>query len=64
MPGVADSTIKSSEIDEHPGFVIILMNIWCYGLLALWTLVGILLFPFAFVLSLLLLRWSPPVPSA
>lgn len=40
------------------GPLVVLMNLWCYSLLLLWTLVGILLFPFAFGLCLLFLRWS------
>ena len=38
--------------------VLVLMNVWCYGMLVLWTLFGLLIFPLAFVLSLLVLRWS------
>jgi len=37
---------------------ILLMNLWCYALLALWTLLGVCLFPFAFGLCLLVFRWS------
>lgn len=39
--------------------MLLLMNLWCYGLLLLWTLFGILTFPVAFGFGLLLLRWSP-----
>lgn len=34
------------------------MNLWCYGMMFLWTLLGILIFPFAFGICLLFLRWS------
>jgi len=34
-----------------------LMNLWCYSLLLLWTLLGVLTFPVTFSLCLLLLRW-------
>ncbi len=38
--------------------VLVLMNIWCYSMLSLWTLLGVLVFPFAFGLCLLFSRWS------
>ncbi|MDT8443961.1 MAG: 1-acyl-sn-glycerol-3-phosphate acyltransferase [Desulfuromonadales bacterium] len=38
--------------------MLVLMNLWCYGLLLLWTLFGILVFPFAFAVGWLFLRWS------
>lgn len=38
--------------------MLVLMNLWCYGLLLLWTLLGILVFPFAFAVGLLFLRCS------
>ncbi len=34
-----------------------LMNLWCYSLLLVWTLLGILVFPIAFSLGLISLRW-------
>ena len=37
--------------------MLVLMNLWCYSLLLLWTLLGILTFPVTFILCLLLLRW-------
>lgn len=49
----------TTEIGRHPGPVVLLMNLWCYSWLLLWTLVGILLFPVAFCLCSLVLRWSP-----
>ncbi len=33
------------------------MNLWCYTLLFLWTLCGILCFPLVFALGRLILRW-------
>jgi 1-acyl-sn-glycerol-3-phosphate acyltransferase len=36
--------------------MLLLMNLWCYGMLLLWTLFGILTFPLVFGLSLLFLR--------
>lgn len=44
-------------MDSDIGFTQLLMNLWCYGSLFCLTLFGILLFPFALGLSLLLLRW-------
>ena len=38
--------------------VLVLMNVWCYGMLVLWTVFGVLVFPLAFVISLLVLRWT------
>ena len=38
--------------------IIILMNLWAYPILILWTLFGILVFPLLFVLGRLFLRWS------
>jgi len=38
--------------------LLVLMNLWCYSLLLLWTLVGILVFPFAFAVCLLFTRRS------
>jgi len=37
---------------------LVLMNLWCYSLLLLWTLCGMLVFPFAFALCLLFTRRS------
>lgn len=57
MQGVTDCR-KTAESDIGVVPMIVLMNLWCYGLLLLWTLFGILVFPFAFGLCLLFLRWS------
>ena len=46
---VSESTVSIAAI--------ILMNLWAYPVLILWTLFGILLFPLLFVLGRLLLRW-------
>ncbi len=37
--------------------MLLLMNVWCYSLLLLWTVLGILVFPFAFGLCWLFLHW-------
>lgn len=39
--------------------VTLLMNLWCYPLMALWTLFGLLIFPLAYGFFRLLLRWPP-----
>ncbi len=50
-PGTTKTTI--------PALVqLLLMNLWCYSMLALWTALGILVFPLAFTFCLLALRWS------
>jgi len=49
---------KTADSASDAGLFLVLMNLWCYGLLVLWTLFGILAFPFAFGLGWLLLRWS------
>ncbi|PLY02805.1 MAG: 1-acyl-sn-glycerol-3-phosphate acyltransferase [Desulfuromonas sp.] len=36
---------------------VILMNIWCYGMMFLWTLLGILVFPLVLGLCKIILRW-------
>jgi len=56
MSGMAD-TCKPVENNNCWSLPLALMNIWCYGMLILWTLSGILLFPFALGLCLLILRW-------
>jgi 1-acyl-sn-glycerol-3-phosphate acyltransferase len=56
MQGVIDSC--SSTATKIPtAATLALMNLWCYSMLLLWTLLGILVFPFAFGLCLLFLRW-------
>ncbi len=57
MPSVTDYC-KTIEKNDENLFLTILMNIWCYGTLLLWTTFGILVFPFVFALCLLFLRWS------
>jgi len=37
--------------------MLLVMNFWCYGSMLAWTLFGMLTFPFAFGLCLLVLRW-------
>lgn len=58
MQGVTDSSDRNAESDSRLGPLVVLMNLWCYSLLLLWTLFGILVFPVAFGLCLLFLRWS------
>ena len=48
-------TVKNRN---RAGLLILPMNLWCYSLLLLWTLLGILVFPFAFATCLLFLRRS------
>ncbi|NOQ52488.1 MAG: 1-acyl-sn-glycerol-3-phosphate acyltransferase [Desulfuromonadaceae bacterium] len=48
---------RTAENDSGAGLIPVLMNLWCYSLLLLWTLFGILVFPFVFGLCRLLLRW-------
>jgi 1-acyl-sn-glycerol-3-phosphate acyltransferase len=43
--------------EGRPGPLVLLMNLWCYPMLVFWTLVGILISPFGFVLTRLILRW-------
>jgi len=47
----------SAEEPTASVLTIILMNLWGYSLLFLWTLFGILVFPLIFVLGRLFLRW-------
>ena len=53
-------TESHSTVKNDSGFwpLLVLMNLWCYGLLLLWTLFGILVFPFVFGLCLLFTRRS------
>ena len=52
-------TADSKTAESGDGFgLLLLMNLWCYSLLLLWTLFGILVFPLAFGVGLLFLRWS------
>jgi len=54
MKDCCSKTVKS---DDRPGAVILLMNLWAYPLLVLWTLFGILVSPFFFAFSRLILGW-------
>jgi len=51
--------IQKNRVEESTASVatIILMNLWGYPLLILWTLFGILVFPIIFLLGRLFLRW-------
>jgi 1-acyl-sn-glycerol-3-phosphate acyltransferase len=49
---------KNAENARGSGPLLVLMNLWCYGLLLFWTLFGILVFPFIFALCRFFLRWS------
>jgi 1-acyl-sn-glycerol-3-phosphate acyltransferase len=48
---------KIAASDSGAELIPVLMSLWCYSLLLIWTLLGILAFPFAFSLCLLFLRW-------
>lgn len=55
MTGNSDHKVRGDSASlAH----IVLMNLWCYSLLLVWTLVGILVFLPAFAVCLLTLRWS------
>ncbi len=56
MPNVTDC-YETAEKDSENKLLLVLMNLWCYGMLLLWTLFGILVFPVMFSLCLLVLRW-------
>lgn len=58
MQGVTDCRRKVGVEQQRFGVVELLMTGWCYTLLGLWTLFGILLFPLLFVLGRLVLRRS------
>ncbi len=49
---------RTAESDGGFGPLLLLMNLWCYGSLLLWTLFAILFFPLVFALCLPFLRWS------
>jgi 1-acyl-sn-glycerol-3-phosphate acyltransferase len=53
-----DSRHKKVETDTGFGPIVVLMNLWCYSLLILWTLVGILISPIGLILSRIILGWS------
>ncbi len=58
MPGATDCRQKDTAEQKAFGLVERLMTIWGYVLLFLWTLFGILVFPFIFGFCLLVLRRS------
>jgi len=58
MQAVTECTKKPLAVRNKSGIIEILMTVWGYALLVLWTLFGILVFPFLFTLGLLLLRRS------
>ena len=49
---------KTTRVESRLGPIVVLMNLWCYPLLVLLTLFGIILSPFFLVLSRLILGWS------
>jgi 1-acyl-sn-glycerol-3-phosphate acyltransferase len=51
------SRSKTAKTNGAFGPVVVLMNLWCYGLLVLWTVVAIAISPLALVFSRLVLRW-------
>ncbi len=57
MKFVTETRKKLSVESTASVVTIILMNLWGYPLLILWTLFGILIFPLIFVLGRLFLRW-------
>lgn len=57
IPGETDNQRKAAT-SRPATALLVLMNLWCYSLLLFWTLFGVLVFPFAFGLCLLFLRWS------
>jgi 1-acyl-sn-glycerol-3-phosphate acyltransferase len=56
MQGVADCRQKLVAEQEKPGMLEVLLTVWGYALLVLWTLFGILVFPVLFGLALVFLR--------
>ncbi len=57
LPGMTE---KGETALSKPLMLIwlVLMNVWCYSALLLWTLIGIVVFPFAFAFCLVTLRWG------
>jgi 1-acyl-sn-glycerol-3-phosphate acyltransferase len=58
MKAVSDTGEKELSESSPATVIVWLMNLWSYSLLFIWTLLSILLFPVAFVLGKLILRWS------
>lgn len=58
MKVVTKSQNKPAAESTTSVAAIILMNLWAYPLLILWTLFGILAFPFLFVFGKFFLHWS------
>ncbi len=50
---------KEGVVAMRTGLRVLLMNLWCYPLLVLWTLLGIFLFPLAYLCCRTLLGWPP-----
>ncbi|PLX82651.1 MAG: 1-acyl-sn-glycerol-3-phosphate acyltransferase [Desulfuromonas sp.] len=50
-------TCKSVADQGNWTLPIVVMNLWCYAAMVLWTLLGILLFPLALSLGKLVMRW-------
>ncbi len=58
MQDMSDCARKTLKSTGRIGLPDVLMNLWCYPLLLVWTLFGMLISPIALVLCLILLRWS------
>jgi len=56
MSGLSESC-KTTEVDGCWTLPVILMNIWCYGMMLFWTLLCIMVFPFVLGLCKIVLRW-------
>ena len=55
---MTSSSNKNSLANSTSGLIILLMNVWCYSLIVIWTLFGILVFPLVFVSGRLFQKWS------
>ncbi len=58
MKAVSEAEERGFSESSPATAVIWLMNLWSYSLLFIWTVLSIILFPFAFAVGKLLLRWS------
>ncbi len=58
MPSMTDSRAETAILSLPALIWVVLMNLWCYSLLFLWTLIGVAIFPVAFTVCLITLRWS------
>jgi 1-acyl-sn-glycerol-3-phosphate acyltransferase len=58
MPSMTENREKTAILAIPALIWVGLMNLWCYSLLLLWTLIGVAIFPVAFAVCLVTLRWS------